>query len=193
MKKYADKAPKVYLFCLIIFLPVWLWGQQSANIEPSLHLLLERASLELFEPLDAGYRIIEPFENSHLNCQFAIYSRREDLEIRFFILPWDETDPNATAPHVTTFRALTAIASNADDAVISAIKLEEEKLAAAFNADWGMAYFFKPKSDFSMASNCKMLAISKTGKGTVFVFYLFEEAGNTSLDTREVLLRFTGF
>jgi len=152
--------------------------------------LLDQAGLEFFEPLDAGYKDIEPLENDYQNCQFAIRSKKEGLQIRYFILPWNEADPATTNPHVATFRALTSIASNADEAVISAIRPTKEKLREDFNADWGMVYFFQPKPAFSPLPNCRMVAVCKEGQGTAFIFYLFDDPANEALDMRFLALRF---
>lgn len=160
------------------------------DIPEHFNQLLSRAGIEFFEPLDAGYRDIELPENEYLNCQFAIRSGREDLQIRYFVLPWDEADPASVNPHLATFRALTTIASNADDAVISAIRPEPEVLLRDFNADWGMTYFFTPKPGFSDQPACKMLALCKEGRATVFVFFLFDEPGNVALEVRHLALRF---
>ena len=152
--------------------------------------LLEKAGLEVFEPLDAGYRNIQPPENDYLNCQYAIHSNREHLEIRYYVLPWDEADASTTAPHVATFRVLTSVATNADEAVISAIQPDKEALLRDFNADWGMTYFFTPKPAFTNEPACKLLALSKEGQGTAFVFFLFNDTGNEALDRREIAVHF---
>ena len=164
----------------------WGFGQQTSHFAQ----LLEQAGLEVFEPLDAGYRTIQPLENDYLNCQYAIKSNRENLEIRYYVLPWNEADASSTNPHVATFRVLTSVASNADEAVISAIQPSKSDLLRDFNADWGMTYFFTPKTAFSQVPTCKMMALSKEGQGTVFVFFLFSDLGNMALDKREVAVRF---
>jgi hypothetical protein len=53
-----------------------------------------------------------------------------------------------------------------------------------------MTYFFRPKPEFATQPGCKMLALCKEGQGTVFVFFLFDDPGNTALDRREVAVRF---
>lgn len=167
----------------------WLPAQK---MQPSSYFkqLLEETGLEVFEPVDAGYRSFELWENEYLNCQYAINSRREDLEIRYYIMPWDEADANTTAPNVTTFRILTTVATNSDNAVISGIQPPQEFVQKNFNADWGMTYFFTPKPAFSDAPACKLMAISKEGKGTVFIFFLFDDPGNSAIDLREASMRF---
>ena len=170
-------------------LPQWLFGQKLEH--PALFAqLLDQAGLDIFEPLDAGYRAFEPLENEYLNCQYAIHSNREDLQIRYYVLPWSEADHATSTPNVATFRALTSVASNADEAVISAIQPDRETLIRDFNADWGMTYFFQPKPAFAIEPACKMMALSKEGQGTAFVFFLFDDPGNVALDRRELAVRF---
>jgi hypothetical protein len=152
--------------------------------------LLAQCNVEFFEPVEAGYKDFEPWTNPYQPCHFAIRSREEDLQIRYFLQPWNENDPFATTPHVATFRLLTNLATNADEAVISAIQPTKKSLKEDFNADWGMIYFFQPKAGFSDLPNCRLLALYKEGKGTVFVFYLFKDPGNEALDTRYLALRF---
>ena len=152
--------------------------------------LLKKTNVEFFEPLDAGYRDFEPVENEFQNVHFAIHSRKEDLDIRYYIVPWDEHNPSTTNPHLRTFAALTNVATNADEAIISAIQPTKEMMQKDFNADWGMTYFFTPKKRFSDKPHCRMLALCKEGQGTVFVFYLFDDTGNEALDTRYLALRF---
>ena len=179
------------LACSAMFflLPQYGWGQTEGH-PAHFAQLLEQAGLEVFKPVDAGYRSFEPLENEYLNCHHAIRSNKEDLQIRYYVLPWNEADPSSVAPHVATFRALSTIASNADEAVISAIEPSREALLRDFNADWGMTYFFQPKPAFAIEPTCKMLALCKEGQGTVFVFFLFGDPGNTALDRREVAVRF---
>ncbi len=170
----------------VLLLQQVLLGQKTAYIAQ----LLDQAALEVFEPLDAGYRAFQPMENEYLNCQYAVHSNREALQIRYYVQPWNEADKITTTPHVATFRVLTSVASNADEAIISAIQPDQAALLRDFNADWGMVYFFQPKSAFAQAPSCKMLALSKEGQGTVFVFFLFEDAGNLAIDRRELAVRF---
>ncbi len=152
--------------------------------------LLEQAKIDFFEPVDAGYKDYQPVENEFQNSHFAIRSSKEDLDIRYFVIPWDDKNHRATNPHISTFAALSNVATNEDEAVISAIQPTKKTLLEEFNADWGMTYFFTPKEAFSDKKNCRMLALCKEGQGTIFIFYLFNDAGNKALDTRYLSLRF---
>jgi hypothetical protein len=177
-------------FAAIFFLlPQGLHAQKMEHSN-LFNQLMEQAGLEVFDPLDAGYRSFELWENDYLNCQYAISSRQEDLEIRYFVLPWVEADATTTTPNVATFQVLTSVATNADEAVISAIQPTKESLLRNFNADWGMTYFFTPKPAFSDEPACKLMALSKEGQGTVFIFFLFTDPGNIALDLRETAVRF---
>jgi hypothetical protein len=181
---------KSFHFLFTALLPLSVCGQKI-DYPPLFTQLLAETSIEFFEPIDAGYRSINLPPNEFQNCQFAIRSNKEDLEIRYFIMPWDEDNPLSLNPHVATFRALTNIATNADEAVISAIRPGREDLLEDFNAGWGMVYFFRPKPAFSNQPMCRMLALYKEGRGTVFVFYLFKDPGNVALDRRYRTLRFS--
>jgi hypothetical protein len=152
--------------------------------------LLTKSGIEFFEPLEAGYKDFEPWGNPWQPCNFAIRSRKENLQIRYLVQPWDENDPVSVNPHLNTFRILTNLASNADESLISAIQPEKEKLQEDFNADWGMSYFFQPKTGFSDLPYCRMLALHKEERATVFIFYLFDDPANEALDTRYLALRF---
>ncbi|MBI1224497.1 MAG: hypothetical protein GC192_04610 [Bacteroidetes bacterium] len=176
-------------YALLFLLPQILFAQKNELPVP-FGYLLEKAGLEIFEPLDAGYRSYEPTENDYLNCQYAISSNRENLEIRYYVLPWTDSSSNTTVPNVATFRVLTTVATNAGDAIISAIEPSPENLLQDFNADWGMTYFFTPKPAFSDKPACKMLALCKEGQGTVFVFFLFNDPGNKALDRRATAVKF---
>jgi hypothetical protein len=187
-------ASKIISFCfataaLYCLLPQWSFAQ---NIErpDRFAQLLQQAGVEFFEPLDAGYKDYEPFENQYLNCQYAIRSRNENLEIRYHVLPWNEKDYMASAPNIATFLTLTQVATNADDAIISALRPDGQSLLRDFNADWGMTYIFTPKPAFADSPLCKMVALCKEGQGTVFVFFLFDDPGNEAIDRREMAVRF---
>lgn len=170
--------------------PAFELHAQKIQYPPDFQQLLTLAGLEFFEPVEAGYRDIQLPENEFQPCQFALRSGKEDLQIRYFIQPWDDLDPRTTNPHVTAFRAVTSIAANAEETVISAIRPARETLLNDFNADWGMIYFFQPKPGFSDLPNCRMIALCKEGKGTAFIFYLFDDPANEALDTRYLALRF---
>jgi hypothetical protein len=180
------------MFATFVLISVSLQFAQAQKIDfpADFRQILNQTGVEFFEPLDACYKDFQPPVNEFQNCQFAIRSRREDMEIRYLVIPWNENNPATTAPHVITFRTLTTLASNADEAVISAIQPEKEVLQKDFNADWGMIYFFQPKAGISDLPNCRMVALHKEGKGTVFVFYHFKDAENEALDARYLAVRF---
>ncbi|HFA49821.1 MAG TPA: hypothetical protein ENJ95_12505 [Bacteroidetes bacterium] len=177
-----------FAFCLFAFQAI----SQKIDCPPAFRGLLKKANLDFFEPLDAGYKNFEPAENEYLNAQFAIRSAKEKLEIRYFIIPWEEDNPLASNPHISTFTALANVATNADEEVVSVIQPTAAMLQKDFNADWGMTYFFRPKEAFSDKKSCRMVALCKEGQATVFIFYLFNDAGNRALDTRYRALRFLG-
>ena len=152
--------------------------------------LLSQAGIEFFEPVEGSYRDVQVPENQFQNCDFAIRSNKEDLQIRFCILPWNESDPLSMNPHVATGRMVAAVATNVEIGLISRIQPDPESLRKDFNADWGKQYFFQPKPGFSEKLDCRMVALHKEGKGTAFIFYLFDDPGNEALDVRYLALKF---
>lgn len=184
-----NKMLKNSALAVILLLAQCAFGQKIEHTD-QFDDLLRRAGVEVFEPLDAGYRSFEPLENQYLNCHHAISSNREDLQIRYYVLPWDERNYLSTAPNVATFLTITNLATNADEAIITALRPDSESLRRDFNADWGMTYVFTPKPAFDSAPICKMIALNKEGQGTVFVFFLFDDPANTAIDSREMAVSF---
>lgn len=181
------------LFSSLLFpLLTWSVDVHSQVIDYPVHFLelVNQANLEFFEPIEAGYRAVHVQDNEFQQYDFGIRSGKEKLEIRYFILPWNENNPYSTQPNITAFRAVTNAATNADEAVISAIQPAKETLEKDFNADWGMVYFFQPKPGFANSPFCRMVALAKEGQATVLVFYLFDDPGNAALDTRYLAVRF---
>lgn len=170
-------------------LPTFCFSQKIEMPAPFLELL-QKAGIEFYEPLEAGYKDIEPWPNPYQPCNFAIRSRKEDLQIRYLIEPWKDNDPISANPHVAIFRTLSNLATNADEALISAIQPTRADLQKDFNADWGIVYFFQPKEGFSEKPFCRMVALYKEGKGMAYIFYLFDDPANEALDRRYMALRF---
>lgn len=152
--------------------------------------LLESAGLEFFQPLEGRY-VVQPYlKNELLAADFIMRSRREKLEIRFNVFPEDPTTAADDFPHIRALQMASHIASNDDDSVITALSLGKEDLGVdRFNADWGKLYYFRPKMGFSTRSHCQMLVLHREGLGTVFVFYLFDEA-SSAIDNRLLSLAF---
>ena len=140
----------------LLFIP-FLFSQKIDYPSHFLQLLKE-TDLEYFEPLDAGYRDYKPLKNQYLNSHLAIRSNQEKMDIRYFIIPWDDDNPNTSTPNIQAFTTLTNVASNSEEAIISAIQPTRDSMQTAFNADWGITYFFKPKSVFSERQHCRRTA-----------------------------------
>lgn len=172
---------------LLLSLPIYT---QKIDYPIGFSERLNRAGVDFFEPIEAGYKDTRPVQNEFQDYHLAIFSRKEDLEIRYVIQPFETNNPFSSNPHIATIRALTSVSINEEEELISAIQLEKKQVLKDFNADWGMVYFFKPKPGFSKYPYCRMLALHKEEQATVFVFYLFEKTDNEALDRRYQALRF---
>ena len=173
---------------LLVFIPFLVQGQK---IDQPTHFtdLLDRSGLEFLAPLDAGYKDVTVIKNFLQDYNFAIRSRKEKLEIRYLIEPWQENDPSFQAPHVRCVSKLMNLATNNQEVVMTGLDIDTSQLAEEFNADWGKVFFFQPKPHFSKNQHIKMLALFKEGKGMAYVFFLFDEPSR-DLDNRIIALRF---
>lgn len=176
-----------FLFLTLLSLSV---NAQKIDYPNGFSELLDKAGVDFFEPVEAGYKDTRPVRNEFQNYHLAIFSKKEDMEIRYVISPFEKGDPFSNNPHIAVARTMSSVAVNDHEKLISAIQLEREALQNDFNADWGMVYFFTPKPGFSAYPHCRMLALHKENQATVFVFYLFEKADNEALDTRYYALQF---
>lgn len=146
-------------------------------------ILLSEAGVDYLAPADAGYSPIRIAKNSFQRHNFAVYSREEQLEIRFLIEPL--RDSQEVSPHLRAMTLVTHLATNDEGAAIAVHSLPP----APYHADWSKAFYFQPKPLFSHRKHCKIIALYKEGRGMAFVFYLFDEA-NEAVDEREMILQF---
>lgn len=177
----------------VVVLLCFLVQQAVAQIDytPRFARLLEQAQIDFYKPLENTYRDIPVWKDAaeYQSYDFAIRSRRNQLEIRYQILPYNEYDLKFNAPQVEAVRLAMHLATNQDESVISGLSIDEEELKNEFNADWGKVFIFQPKKSFSNRTHCKMLALYTEGKGMAFVFFLFDQPSQ-EVDNRFVALRF---
>ena len=181
---------KIILFLLLSNYVPNVGFAQRIEVPNSFRQILKQAGISFIVPVESGYKDFEPHLNQYKQYDFGLQSKKEKLEIRYAITPYDEKDVMRMNPHLLTMQAVASIASNEDDYIITAIEMAEHDAKHDFNADWGMIYFFIPKDAFSMKPHCRMIALHKEEKGTAFVFYLFKNTDNEALDKRYFALEF---
>lgn len=165
---------------------------QSLRPPSELSQLLQTARVELLEPLESDYHVLRPSERStdYQPYDYAIYSRKEKLEIRYLVQPIaDGTTALQLPPHAQFMRTLTHVASNDESTVIAVHRMATTDLDTVFLADWGKEALFSPKSAFSGRTYCKMLMLHKSEQANVFVFFLFDDP-NTDWEKRYYALQF---
>ncbi|RMG78132.1 MAG: hypothetical protein D6714_18580 [Bacteroidetes bacterium] len=178
-------------FATILFwCVVWSAGAQRGNQIHASDAVFDRTGIVFMEPVEGRYKRLRVVPNEFQNYQLALFSPRENMEIRVAVLPYDSTNIFARNPHVATARAFASVATNDEERLISGIVMPPEKAARDFNADWGMTYFFEPKEGFARYRHCRMIALYKKERATVFIFYLFDDPENEALDKRYAMLRF---
>lgn len=178
------------ILAIIWALTATLGNTQPLELEASFAQKMLEMDVSLSMPLDAGYIAVSPTENPFQDYDFAITSDVEDMEIRYFALPYDNSDTITMSPDVLCLRTSTAVATNDEDAFISMMPLMRRELVETFGADWGVVYFFQPKTDFAAYQHCRMLMLFKDQVGSVFVFFLFNDPNNTAVDIRYPAVRF---
>jgi hypothetical protein len=181
-------APLLLLTSLLLLPPAV--SAQKIDIPSDFNQLLEDVDAYLILPVeDGGYKDIRPFTNRWMNYDFSIRSRKEKLEIRYKVVPYEENDLRFHAPHVLAMQAIMQVATNDEEAVVSALPISERSLKEDYFADWGRLFTFVPKLEFSQKSTCQMVSLYREGKGMVILFFLFDRAP-AQLDYRRLAISF---
>lgn len=146
---------------------------QRVELSNEFNQLLAEIDAHLILPVEADYKDIRPFKNRWMDYDFSIRSRREKMEIRYKILPFQKETRLFYAPHVKAMQVVMQVATNDQEAVVSTISLSEKSLKEDFRANWGKLFTFQPKEEFSRKQTCQMISLYREGKGMVFLFFLF--------------------
>ncbi len=180
---------KLPLLSLLICCSFAIFAQKIKYTKTFLQKL-EQTEIDIFTPTEGKYKSTRPTKNDYQAIDHVIFSKQEGIEIRYAIIPFEEKDRTTQVPHVDFMRVVTSTATNeVEEAVISVHAIEDEELKEHFNADWGSMAYYQPKSRFSTYKHCRLLSLYTEGKGTVYVFFLFDEASR-ALDNRLHLLQF---
>jgi len=150
---------------------------------------LAATEIDLFEPLEGKYKSRYSLKNDYQKIDHTIYSKKEKLEIRYTIIPYSENNPATQIPHVAFMNVISSIAPNEEDVTVTVHTIPEVELHNQFNADWGSVAYFQPKPKFSKAKHCRLLTLYGDKRGTIHIFYLFDEP-DTALDNRFYGMRF---
>ncbi|MCB9283143.1 MAG: hypothetical protein H6563_03640 [Lewinellaceae bacterium] len=156
---------------------------QPAALPPAFQLKLEAMQLEIFRPLDSDYQPVAPQPGDFQEYDYIIRSRSEKMEIRYLAIPYREDQWDSQYPHILATRMVTHVATNAEDAPISLLSLGTTELDA-FHADWGVVYFFTPKDQVSERRTGELLVLHKEQRGTILVFFFFDDPDNPAIDRR---------
>ncbi len=150
---------------------------------------LEAIGAQIATPLDSDYKDVNVWKEAFQPYDFAMKSRKEKLEIRYFIEEFDEQKPTFFHPHLRFTRFLMNLAGNEENSILSVHDMETTDLQEEFQADWGKVAFFHPKKSFSPASHCKLLCLYKENQGIIYVLFLFDEP-TSGLDNRFYAVQF---
>jgi hypothetical protein len=179
------------ILLLLIFASLYSYSiAQKIKYSKDFIKKLEQTQIDLFTPTEGKYKSRRPSKNDYQKIDHQIFSKKENLEIRYAILPFDEKDQRTQVPHIDFMRVVTSTATNEnEEALISVHQIGETELKEHFNANWGNIAYFQPKIRFSDRKHCRLLGLYAEGKGMVYVFFLFDEPSQY-LDNRLQALRF---
>ena len=184
---------KRILTSLLSFCLIGTVISQKIELSDGFTKKLSAATIDFFVPLDGGYKDIAVFKEAKQfqTYDYAIRSKKEQLEIRYLITPIENNKRAYLPPSVNFMKTLTHLASNNEEHLIAVHSMSKEALEF-FNADWGKEAVFHPKVVFSKRQHCKMLMLHKEGRGTAYLFFLFDESPEAmlALDTRYYALKF---
>ncbi len=166
----------------------YLFGQKIKYTKSMLHKM-EQSDVDIFEPTEGKYASKRPKKNSYQKIDHQIYSKEDKLEIRYTIIPYEENNPATQIPHVEFMRVISSIAPNEDDTPVTVHTMPSIDLSKQFNADWGSIAYFKPKPNFADYKHCRFLSLYGDQRGTIHIFFLFDEP-SPILDDRLYAMRF---
>ncbi|MEM7106297.1 MAG: hypothetical protein AAF502_24420 [Bacteroidota bacterium] len=135
---------------------------------------LEKMQLDYLQPVESFYRSLPIKKNIFLDYQMAVTAPDVNLEIRYAFRPIGSHSFDSY-PNVHSMSAVSSVATNNQDEEMILRVLEDDVAAEAYNADWAAIVDFVPKFQFSELPNGRMLALYAEGKGSVFIFFLYDE------------------
>lgn len=181
---------KILLFLFFSSLATTAFSQKKIKYSKAFLAKLEQTQIDIFTPVEGKYKSTRPTKNDYQAIDHVIFSKKEALEIRYAIIPFEENKPTTQIPHVDFMRVVMSTATNEEeDAVVSVHAIPDQDLKTNFNADWGSMAYFQPKTRFSKYKHCRLVSLYSEGLGMVYVFFLFDEPSRF-LDNRLHSLRF---
>lgn len=182
---------KIFLLLFFISLSTTTaFSQKKIKYSKAFLAKLAQTQIDLFTPLEGKYKSTRPTKNDYQAIDHVIFSKKEGLEIRYAIIPFEVDKPTTQIPHVDFMRVVMSTATNEkEEALVSVHAMQDQDLKADFNADWGSMAYFQPKTKFSKYKHCRLLSLYKEGLGMVYTFFLFDEPSRF-LDNRLHSLRF---
>lgn len=178
-------------FLVLLLCLSYLQNVSAQRIKYSEEMLhkMELIEIDIFEPVEGKYKSRRSQKHDYQKIDHTVYSKKEGLEMRYAILPARATDPSTQVPHVEFMRVISSIAPNEEDVPVTVHTIPASTLKKQFNADWGSIAYFKPKPSFSNKKHCRLLSLFSEDKGTIHIFYLFDEPSK-HLENRFYSVRF---
>jgi len=150
-----------------------LSGQSEAVL--SFEQLLKSAQVYYAEPLETFFKKDRIEENSVIQFNHALKAKKDPVDIRYKIIPIDESNLERFAPQVKISSMAMHMATNDElDSDMVFHQLDDASLKP-YNADFGLTVFFKPKDKITSRTHCKATFLYAEGKGIICTFLFFDK------------------
>ncbi len=164
-------------FLFLILLKVDISAQQ---LPLSFQKTLEKMDLILSLPIENNYKIKKRSTSEFFKADYILKSRKRKVEIQYLLLI-DTTEKIIPSIHASTI--VSTLAQNKEAySTIAVHKIDNTILLESLHADWGAISFFQPKRSVSKYKHAKLVSLYKTGKGMVYVLFLFDEGAEEEID-----------
>ena len=182
VKPFTKNSYHSNIFTCVVFL---VWLLPSPLFSQTWPAKWQENGVSASFPVEGGYDTVQTSMSNFQAYDFAIASRKEKLEIRYWFNPYDSTATESQYPSVAASVLAIHLTDNDTNIPTAVFKLADDVVKFDYQGDWGAEYVFAPKTQFSDTPYCRMLCLFRNGYGNIYVFFLYNDLDNPWVDTRE--------
>lgn len=161
----------------------------QSNLPEKIEEKLEKLNLLISIPTEGKYKPKRVKATEFFKPDYAIRSKKKKIEILYSII--NESDYNQFVPNIHATTTISNLAANEDARSLIAVhQMPEEIMLESFNADWAKVIYFQPKRSISLLDFGKLLCLYKSGKGMIYVLFLFNQGSEDEVEQQFEAVRF---
>ncbi len=159
---------------LLLFVLIGFQVNAQVALPKEMSKKMERMGLNIAVPAEKTFKHKRIRLNDYMIADYIIRLRKKKVEIQYKFIP--ETAASFVPPHVQYFNLLNSLASNDPETSLIAVhNITQYALSSNYHADWGSIAYFEPKISFSSYRYAKLVSLYKSGKGMVYMLFLFNK------------------